>query len=279
MKPVFVTGASGNVGRAVIEALLARGIPVRAGDRTPRVRAGVESIRFDFADPSTFAAARGCGAAFVLRPPAISKVKPTLLAFVDEARAHGVDAMVFLSVAGAAENAFVPHHAVEAHLVAQGGRFTLLRPGFFAQNFGEAYRADILDQGRIYVPAGRGHVTFVDVRDLGEVAATVFAEPEAHRGQAYTLTGATPVDFFEAAAQLSAVIGRPIRYEPASLVGYARHLRARGMPLAQVAVQTVLHTGLRFGQAERVDPTLGRLLGRAPRSLRQYFEDHAATFR
>lgn len=279
MKPVFVSGASGNVGRAVVEALLAREIPVRAGDRSPRVREGVESVRFDFGDPSTFAAARGCGAAFVLRPPAISKVKPTLVAFIDEARALGVDQMVFLSVAGAGENSLVPHHAVETHLQAKGGAFTLLRPGFFAQNFGDAYRLDIVEQSRVYVPAGRGHVTFVDVRDLAEVAARVFAEPAPHRGQAYTLTGPTPVDFFEATAQLSAVVGRTIRYEPASVVGYARHLRARGMPLAQIAVQTVLHTGLRFGQAERVDPTLERLLGRGPRSLRAYFEDHAASFR
>ncbi|MCE9576786.1 MAG: NAD(P)H-binding protein, partial [Deltaproteobacteria bacterium] len=89
-RPVFVTGATGNVGRAVVDALVARGVPVRVGDRAPErlaPRAGTEAVRFDFADPTTFSAAVGCGAAFVLRPPAISKVKPTLNAFVDAARA------------------------------------------------------------------------------------------------------------------------------------------------------------------------------------------------
>ncbi len=55
-----------------------------------------------------------------------------------------------------------------------------------------------------------------------------------------------------------------------------KHLRARGVTLAQVAVQTVLHAGLRFGQGERVDPTLERLLGRPPRTTQTHLEDHQA---
>ena len=57
-------------------------------------------------------------------------------------------------------------------------------------------------------------------------------------------------------------------------MGYARHLRRRATPWAQVAVQTALHVGLRFGNGARVDPTLGRLLARAPRDLDAYIADH-----
>ena len=250
MSTVLVTGATGNVGREVVGAARARGLTVRAADRDEsRAREllgnEVDVVRLDYRDRSTFACADGADALFLMRPPAIADVADTLLPFVDEARRRGVST-----------------------------GWTILRPGFFAQNFGDAYRRDIVADDRVYVPAGRGRVTFVDVRDLAEVAAAAFAFPTAHDLHAYTLTGAEAVGFTSAAARLTDVLGRPIRYEAASIVGYVLHLRGRGMPWAQVGVQTVLHAGLRFGQAERVDPTLERLLGHRPRSLEDYFRDH-----
>lgn len=285
---VLVTGSTGNVGREVVSSLLERGIDVLAGDREPdRARAifashprasSLTAVELDFQRPSTFSALdNGVNGVFLLRPPAISDVERTLIPFIDAARRRDVSHIVFLSVAGAAKNRLVPHHKVERHLMeGRGTSWTLLRPGFFAQNFGDAYRRDISADDRIYVPAGKGRVAFVDVRDLADVTATIFESPSLHREAAYTLTGAEAVDFATAARQLSAELGRPIRYEAASLLGYSVHLVRRGLPLAQVAVQLVLHAGLRFGQAARVDPTLERLLHRRPRGLEQYFVDHRA---
>ncbi|MDQ3032063.1 MAG: NmrA family NAD(P)-binding protein [Myxococcota bacterium] len=267
---ILVTAAAGNVGREVARALRARGADVRAADRAT----------IDFRDPSTWdAALDGCRAVFLLRPPAISDVEHTLNAFVDRARARGVESFVFLSVAGAETNTFVPHHAVERRLIEGPRDWTILRPGFFAQNFEDAYLRDVREDDRIYVPAGKRRVAFVDVRDLAEVAAAALLEPAAHRGQAYTLTGGEAVSFDTAAALLSRALGRTIRYEPASIVGYALHLRRRGLPRGQIAVQTILHVLLRLGQAESIDPTLGALLGRPPRTLAEYFRDAASAFR
>jgi len=264
MTRVLVTGSTGNVGREVVRALRSRGI-----ERT--------EAKIDFRDRRTFAGVEGADALFLLRPPAIADVKATLLPFVDEARRRGVRHVVFLSVAGAEKNALVPHHAVERHLMAGDG-WTILRPGFFAQNFGDAYRRDIVDDARVIVPAERGLVAFVDVRDVAEIAAQAFASPAEHDRRAYTLTGPEAIDFETAAALLSEALGRSIRYDRASILRYVLHLRARGMPWAQIAVQTILHAGLRLGQAERVDPTLERLLDRRPRTLREYFADHRDTW-
>ena len=279
---VFVTGSMGNVGREVVRALLARAIRVCAADRDPaRVRAlfgdGVEAVRFDYRDRSTFAVVRGSAALFLLRPPAIADVKSTLLPFIDEARRGGVEQIVFLSVAGAEKNPFVPHHAVEQHLF-RGQGWTVLRPGFFAQNLEDAYLRDIVEDERVYVPAGTGRVAFVDVRDLAEVAALACSSPGEHDQRAYTLTGHEAIDFAAVASLLTEVLGRPIRYEAASIAGYVRHLRRRDMTWTQAAIQTVLHVGLRFGQAEMVDPTLERLLGRASRTVRSYLLDHRERF-
>ncbi len=280
---VLVTGAAGNVGREVVRALGARNIRARAADRHPeRARAlfgaDVEAVRLDYRDRTTFAAVDGARAVFLLRPPAIADVEQTLVPFIDEAWRRGVAHVVFLSVAGADKNFLVPHHAVERHLASSSGGWTVLRPGFFAQNLGDAYRRDIVEDGRIYLPAGRGRAAFVDVRDVAEVAAAIFAAPAEHDRCAYTLTGGEAIDFATAARHLTDALRRPIRYQPASVVGYVRHLRGRGLPWSQVGVQTLLHVGLRFGQAERVDPTLERLLGRLPRTVREYVQDHRSTW-
>lgn len=274
---ILVTGAGGNVGGAVLEQLLSRDAAVRAADIDPsRLPVGVESVPLDFTDPDTFAPAlRGVRRLFLIRPPAIARVKPTINVFIDAAVEAGVEHIVFSSVAGAPDNRVIPHHRIEQHLMASGIGWTMLRPGFFAQNLTTAYREDIRHDARLHVPAGAGRVAFVDTRDLGELAAVILADPAAHMGRGYTLTGPLAVTFDEVAAMLSEQLGRPIRYEPASILGYLRHLGRQGLPMPQRIVQTVLHTGLRRGDAETVDPTIERLLGRPARDLTTYIEDHA----
>jgi uncharacterized protein YbjT (DUF2867 family) len=277
--PILVLGGSGNLGGAAARSLQVAGMPVRlAGTDPARLREsfpGAEVAPLDLYDPGTFGPAlAGATGLFLLRPPAIARVGPTLNALVDAAARLGTGHVVFVSVAGADTNRVVPHHRVEQHLRAGPLPWTVLRPGFFAQNLGGPYRRDIRDDDRILLPAGRGRVAFVDTRDIGDVAATVFADPAAHRGAGYRLTGPEALDFDAVAALLSDVLGRPIRYKPVSVAGYVWHLRRADVPWPQALVQTVLHTGLRRGQAEAVDPTVPRLLGRPPRTLAEYVRDH-----
>ena len=158
MGVIVVTGAFGNVGKSVVDALLVRGARVRvAGRNLAAVRETfgdrVESAHLDLTDPATFGPAV-CDAekVFLIRPPAIARVRKTINPFIDVAARSGVTHVVFPSVAGADTNKVVPHHRIETHLRASTMAWTMLRPGFFAQNIGGAYRSDIVDDNRIYVP-------------------------------------------------------------------------------------------------------------------------------
>ncbi len=282
---ILVTGATGNVGEAVVRALLACGLRVIAAGQdvasvTARFGDAVKPARLDFLDRTTWdGALLAADHLFLMRPPSIADVERSLNPFVDAARAAGVDHVVFLSVAGAGRNKIVPHRKVEDHLRARSDRFTNLRPGFFAQNLQSAYRDDIVEDDRIYVPAGRKQwVNWIDVRDIAEVAALVLADSEPHRGRDYTLTGPGPVPWSTVVDALSSATGRPIRYQPASVIGYVLHLRRQGLPRGAIAVQTILHFLLRFGQGAGFDPTLERLLRRPGRSVREYIADHAVLF-
>ena len=270
-RPILVTGATGNAGREVVAALGSRGAAVRWAVRTPQ---GGDEVALDLLRPETWdPALDGAGAVFLLRPPPISDMGTTLVPFVARARAMGVERIVFLSVAGAETSRWVPHRKVEAALMAGPTDWTILRPGFFAQNLADAYLQDIREDDRLYVPAGRGRVAFVDLRDVGEVAARALLG-ETQPGEAYTLTGPRAVDFGTVAQILSQALGRNVRYRPASIPGYAAHLRRRGLPWGAIVVQTLLHVGLRFGQAATVDPTLGNLLGHPPRDIGAFIADH-----
>ncbi len=283
-RPILVTGATGNVGREVVRALQARGIDFVAGDRDPAraqqvLGKDVRVVALDFRKPETWrAAVEGAGGLFLLRPPPIADVRETLNVLADTAVAAGVEHIVFLSVMGADKQRWVPHHKVEQHLLQGKAAWTFLRPGFFAQNCSDAYRRDIREDDRIYVPAGRGQVSFVDLRDVAEVAALAFVDP-ALRNKAFELTGGEAVGFSDVAAMLTAGLGRPVRYTPASIIGALWHLRRRGLPWGQAGIQTLLHVGLRFGNGAPISPAISELLGRAPRSMETYVRDHLDLWR
>jgi uncharacterized protein YbjT (DUF2867 family) len=274
VKRVLVTGAAGHAGGMVLSALEAQGQPVRAaGTRVERLqRPGREVVRLDFTDPASWGAAlAGCDGLFLMRPPPLADMEHTLCPFLDAARAAGVAHVVFLSVAGAERMRWVPHRAVEQHLEAGPGGWTILRPGFFAQNLEEAYARDLKEDGRLYVPAGGAHVAFLDVLDVGAVTARVLAEPARFEAQHLTLTGPAAPTLAEVAACLSLALGRPIRYQPATLAGYVWHLKVRrGLPWIQVLVQCILHLGVRRGDAEVVAGTVQAVLGREASSLSAY---------
>lgn len=280
---VLVTGATGNVGRAVVDSALARGLFPTAARRSldhAELPGNVPKVALDFYLPDTWPTAlEGQQALFLVRPPAIADVKATLNPFIDVARQAGVEHIVFLSVAGADKTPFVPHRQVEDHLASRGDRYTSLRPGFFAQNLQNAYRRDIIEDNRLFVPAGHAPVNWIDVRDVAEVAALIFENPVVHRAQAHTLAGPEPVTWAAVAQMLSEVLGRDIRYEAASIPQYVLHLRRRDLLWGAIAVQTILHVLLRLGQGAIEDDTLERLLGRPGRSIATYIRDHAGIWR
>lgn len=275
MKPIFITGRSGNVTQHLTQRLLAAGIPIRVGARSQPKNPG--DVHFDFLKPDTFTpAVSGCSRVFIIRPPDIANTKQTLNVFIEQAYKAGVEHIVFVSVAGAESNSFVPHYAVEQKLIHSGHNYTILRPGFFAQNLEGPYLDDIKTDDRLYLPAGYGLVNFIDARDIAKVAAMALLDPIKHRNQAYTLAGNEAVSFDQVAQILTAQLGRKINYKPASVLGYMWHLKKQKLPTMQIVIQTILHFGIRRGQAHIVDSTLEQLIEGKPISIKDYIKDYHA---
>ncbi len=277
---VLVTGASGNVGAPLVEHLVRAGADVlvasRQGTRAP---AGTTAVRFDFEDPGTHAPAlAGVEKLFLLRPPAVSDVKRHMLPVVRAAKDAGVRHLVFLSLLGVEKNPVVPHATVERFILEAGVPHTFLRPSFFMQNLSTTHRDDIREHGEIFVPAGQGRTGFIDTRDIAAVGAKVLLE-EGHVGRAYDLTGSEALTYAEVAALFTEVLGRPIRYPAPGALRFAARWYRRKEPLAFIAVMTGIYTVCRLGLAGTVTRDTETLLGRAPLSMRQFIQDHAACWR
>lgn len=274
-----MTGATGNVGAEVVGCLAQRGASVVAAvrniDRARRALGErVDYVTFDFAHPETFDAAfAGIRNVFLVRPPDITNTRRFICPVVEAARRAGVEHVVFLSLQGVERNPVVPHYAIEQCLQSSGMSWTMLRAGFFMQNLNTTHRDDIRDGNDIFVPAGFGKTSFIDVRDIAAVAALALTE-SGHKQQAYTLTGGAALDYDAVARLFTEVLGRPIRYSNPSPLAFIARMRARGYPLAVIAVMLAIYTTARFGWAGAVTPDTERLLGRPPITMRQYIEDY-----
>ncbi|MBK7219385.1 MAG: SDR family oxidoreductase [Candidatus Promineofilum sp.] len=283
MDTILVTGATGNVGREVVKGLLARGTRVRVSVTdeadTRRAPSGVAEVAlFDFTAPETFPAAfDGVARLFLVRPPAIGNVKRDMKPAIDYAVAAGVGHVVFLSLVGAERNRLVPHAKVEKLLQQSGVAWTMLRCGFFMQNLDTTHRADIVEHDDIFIPAGNGRTAFIDVRDIGAVAARVLTEA-GHENAAYPLTGSESLTYGEVAEIMTAELGRPITYSDPSPLAFARRMRERGYAGGFINVMNGIYLTTRLGMAATVYPQAAELLGRPPITMRQYVRDHAAAF-
>ena len=281
MKRILVTGATGQVGSAVIAALRdVEGIVVRGAVRdvaraTEQWRGDVhvQPVAFDFADRASQAAALAdCDSLFLLRPPQINDDFGDL---IESSAHHGVRHIVFLSVQGAERNRFIPHHRIEQRLMSSGMPYTLLRPAYFMQNFTSTLHDELVRRHRIFLPAGNARFTLVDVDDIGRVAARVLTQAGTqHHGQAYTLTSELPLNFQQMAEQLTAGLETPIRYESPSPWHFYRTLRRDGREPGLILVMLLLHMLPRFTGTPPVTHTVAELTGRQPIEFEQFVAAH-----
>lgn len=270
------------MGSVLVQLLHNAGYTVRAAvvseaeaDYLPQ---GVDWVKFDFTDPTTYARAFvGVKKLFLMRPPHISQVERDMKPAIDYAAAAGVQQIVFLSLLGAEKNSFVPHAKVEALLEASSVPYTLLRCGFFMQNLSTTHRQDINENNDIFIPAGTGKTAFIDARDIAAVAAKVLTEP-GHVERAYSLTGSEALGYQEVAGMMSEVLGRPIRYSNPHFLRFAWRLWRRGFPLSYVTVVTAIYLTTRFGLAKTVTPETAVLLDRPPLTMQQFISDYAAVW-
>ena len=282
-RPVLVTGATGNTGRALVDALTRRGAPVRAMVRSAADRgklpAGVPAVVADFDDPESIAAALTGAERAYLVTPSSEQAEDQQRRFADQAAKAGLGHLVVLSQLGAEEGSpvrFLRYHAaVEQHVRDFGIPYTFLRPNLFFQGL-LTVAGSIAAEGRLYAPIGDAKVSAVDVRDIAAVAAVALTEP-GHEGATYTLTGPASITHAQMAAALTAALGRGVTFVDVPPEAFAGRLRGI-LPPWQVEGLLEDYAHYRRGEAAAVSPAVAEVTGRPPRDIQQFARDYAPAF-
>ena len=232
---ILVTGATGTVGRNVVDQLLTRGADVRALVRDTakaNLPAGVATVQGDLLDVDAVRGAlSGVSTLFLLNAVVPDEFTQALIV-LNAARESGIERIVYLSVIHADVSVNVPHFAgkfgVERMIERMGMAATILRPAYFMQN--DLTVRDVVREHGIYpMPVGAKGLAMVDARDIGEVAALELIRRERAAAplplDRINLVGPDTLTGPGLAAIWSEVLGRPVAYPGDDIAGFERNLR------------------------------------------------------
>jgi uncharacterized protein YbjT (DUF2867 family) len=267
---IVVTGATGNVGRPLVQALTEAGEAVRAVSRhAPASDAGHWTA--DLAEPDSLKPAlEGADALFLLTAGG----RPAEL--MDVARAAGVRRVVLLSSQGAGTrpDRYQPFIMFEAAVRESGLDWTILRPGGFASNT-FLWAGQVRAERTIEAPFGDVGLPHIDPADIAAVAAV--ALPDGPTGQTLQLTGPALVSPRQQAEAIGDALGTPVRFVEQTR-DQARERMLRFMP-EPVADATLDIYGSPTAAEQRVSPDVARVLGRPPATFAAWAARNVAAFR
>jgi uncharacterized protein YbjT (DUF2867 family) len=286
---ILVTGPTGKVGRRLIPLLVRRGVTVRAASRSPGLaRPGIEPVRFDWADESTYETARMGVDAMYLVPGPVPQGEhaDSVRALLDGASGAGVKRVVLLSSYGVdqapPEN---PLRRIELAVESSGVPYTILRPGAFMQNFSEGLRwresfaEGIRERDEIVGPGGNGIVSYVSAEDIAAVAAIALTE-DGHHGKGYSPLGPEPLTLAQVAEHISWAAGRRIRYVETDRTPIRDALLAAGAPPEAAEHNSQLYTyAFSSGMFGVLNNDILDVIGRPPVSFAEFAVGAAAAWR
>src|SRR5437762_9495900 len=286
---ILITGATGNVGRQVVEQLVKRGADVRALVRDPakaNFPASGNVLKGDLLDVDSLRSAfSGVSTLFLLNAVVAEEFTQALTA-LNVAREAGVERVVYLSVIHSDLYVNVPHFAgkfgLERMIEQMGFNATILRPAYFMNN-DLTIKDVVLGYGVYPMPIGSKGLAMIDARDIGEIAAIELIRREQATGalplERINLVGPATLTGSDVAAIWTAVLGRTIAYAGDDTGRFEQNLRQFMPGWMAYDMRLMSERFLTEGMIPEAGDVarLTALLGRPLRSYRDFAAEIAAS--
>ena len=274
---VVITGATGHLGRLVVESLLQQDFPARditaAGRDTTKIKdladRGVRVRAIDYDDPATLDGAfRGAARILLISASQTGQRARQHGNAIDAARRAGAGLLAYTSIVHADTTTLrlaEEHQATETALRASGLEYVLLRNSWYTESYTAQIPA-ILQRGSLTGSADDGRVSAATRADYAAAAAAVLAG-DGHAGRVYELGGDQAFTLTEFAAEISAQAGQPVSYHDLPMAEYAQLLISAGLPESAAAIIADADRGLARGDLYVDSGHLRQLIGRPTTSL------------
>jgi uncharacterized protein YbjT (DUF2867 family) len=263
----LVLGGNGKTGRRVVERLKARNVDVRAASRS-------SALPFDWTGRETWPPVlAGVDAVYITYQPdlAVPGAPDDIRALSELAVAAGVQRLVLLSGRGEEEA-----QRCEEIIQQSGAEWTIVRAGWFNQNFSENFLLEPILAGEVALPVGDVREPFIDADDIADVVVAALTE-SGHAGQLYEVTGPRLMTFHEAITEIASATGRDIRFIQVTPEQYTDAMRDAGISEDYIWLVEYLFTTVLDGRNAYLADGVQRALGRNPRDFSDYVRDTART--
>jgi NAD(P)H dehydrogenase (quinone) len=284
---ILVTGATGQVGSAVVKSLkddLSVGVVASVRTLAKAKNLGVPAVELDLDKIETFAPALdGIDRVFLMTGYTVDMLRQSKV-FLDVAKKAGVRHVVHLGACGdddATVDHWVWHQLVERYIEWSGFSFTHIRPEQFMQNLlGYSGKPTVIN-GVIEQYFGDARLSWVDCEDVAAVSAASLLDVDTHGGQTYRM-GYDAQSLYDVAKILTDVIGRPFTYTPRPPEEFLNKVLAAGADPAYM--NCVYHHYFAYAEGkipnpDRVFDNFESITGRKPVTWRDFAAKHAETFR
>lgn len=270
---IAITGASGQLGRLVIENLLQHSDAnnVVALARNPESIAdlaarGVTVRQADYDQPETLAPAlAGVDKLLLISSSAIGQRVPQHQAVIDAAKAAGVTLLAYTSILRADSSSLAlaaEHKATEAAIAESGLPAVLLRNGWYNENYTQSLPM-VMQTGTVISAAAEGRIASATRQDYADAAANVMISPESQAGKIYELAGDKAFTLAEYAAEIAAQSGESVQYQALDGATFAAALAGAGLPEALAGLLADTEVEAAKGGLFDNSNSLSQLIGRA----------------
>ncbi|MEU3905130.1 SDR family oxidoreductase [Streptomyces goshikiensis] len=268
---IVVTGATGALGRLVVEELLGR-VPAdrlavvvrnkeKAADLAER---GIDVRIADYDDAESLAGAFRAGdRVLLISGSEVGRRVPQHTAVIEAAKSAGVAQLAYTGILGGPEADFelaAEHKVTEQAILDSGLPYTFLRNGWYHENYTGNLGTD-LEHGAVVGSAGAGRVASAARADYAAAAAVVLTG-EGHLGRVYELSGDTAWSLAEYAAEVAAQAGRAVEYTEVPAEAHLSILTGAGLPEGFAALLVDVDAAISRGRLAATGGDLSRLIGR-----------------